>query len=171
MNRMRRLALAIFAAAAVIQATAVPPTLADDWRTYQNDRYGTTIDYPNIFNAGRPPDNNDGLAFTSADGAKFSVFASFNALDFDLAGFKDFIVKNLEAGELITYQAEGKDWFVISGTKGADGIFYERHLLSHGKELTEGFVMSYPASLKQKYDPIVARMSKSFRPGKGFQTQ
>ena len=31
--------------------------------------------------------------------------------------------------------------------------------------------MSYPASLKQKYDPIVARMSKSFRPGKGFQTQ
>ena len=80
-------------------------------------------------------------------------------------------MKNMEAGEVITYQAQGKDWFVISGTKGADGIFYERHLLSHGKELTEGFVMSYPARLKQKYDPIVARMSKSFRPGTGFQTQ
>jgi hypothetical protein len=168
---MRRLALALFAAAAVIQAMAVPPTLADDWRTYQNERYGTTIDYPEIFKAGPPPANNDGLAFKSDDGAEFSVFASFNALDFDLAGFKDFIVKNLEAGEVITYQAQGKDWFVISGTKGADGIFYERHVLSHGKELTEGFVMSYPARLKQKYDPIVARMSKSFRPGKGFQTQ
>jgi hypothetical protein len=42
--------------------------------------------------------------------------------------------------------------------------------LSHGKEMTEGFVASYPAGLKQKYDPIVARMSKSFRAGTGFQT-
>jgi hypothetical protein len=171
MNRMRQLALAMFAAAAVIQGAAVPPTLANDWRTYRNERYGTTIDYPDIFKAGPPPANNDGLAFKSADGAAFSVFASFNALDFDLAGFKDFIVKNLEAGEIITYQTQGKDWFVISGTKGADEIFYQRHLLSHGKELTEGFVMSYPARLKQKYDPLVARMSKSFRSGTGFQTQ
>jgi len=28
--------------------------------------------------------------------------------------------------------------------------------------MTEGLVMSYPAGLKQKYDPIVARMAKSF---------
>jgi hypothetical protein len=166
-----QLALAIFVAAAVIPGVAPPTAVADEWRTYRNERYGTTIDYPDIFKAGPPPANNDGLAFKSADGAAFSVFASFNALDFDLAGFKDFIVKNLEAGEVITYQAQGKDWFVISGTKGADGIFYERHLLSHGKELTEGFVFSYPAVLKQKYDPIVARMSKSFRSGTGFQTQ
>jgi hypothetical protein len=43
--------------------------------------------------------------------------------------------------------------------------------LSRGKELTAGFVISYPARLKQKYDPIVARMSKSFRSSAGFQTQ
>ena len=42
--------------------------------------------------------------------------------------------------------------------------------MSHGKEMTESFVASYPAGLKQKYDPIVARMSKSFRAGRGFQT-
>jgi hypothetical protein len=36
--------------------------------------------------------------------------------------------------------------------------------------MTEGFVMSYPAALKQLYDPIVARMAKSFRSGTGFQT-
>jgi hypothetical protein len=36
--------------------------------------------------------------------------------------------------------------------------------------MTEGFVMSYPAGLKQTYDPIVARMAKSFRSGTGFQT-
>jgi hypothetical protein len=34
----------------------------------------------------------------------------------------------------------------------------------------QGFVMSYPAALKETYDPIVARMAKSFRSGTGFQT-
>ena len=169
---MRRLCivLAIFAAAAIVGAAAPVAAVADGWRTYHNERYGTTIDYPDFFKAGPPPANNDGLAFKSPDGAEFSVFASYNALEFDLAGFRDFIVKNLDAGRVITYQARGDDWFVISGTKGSDGVFYERHLLSHGKQMTEGFVMSYPVGLKQKYDPMVARMSKSFRSGSGFQT-
>jgi hypothetical protein len=164
------LSLAILTIAAVCQALAPPTALADDWRTYHNDRYGTTIDYPNIFKPGTPPDNDDGLAFTGADGAEFSVFASYNALDFDLAALQDFVVKNLGADTVITYRAQGDDWLVISGTKGSDRVFYERHLLSHGREMTEGFVASYPAGLKQKYDPIVARMSKSFRAGTGFQT-
>ena len=104
-----------------------------------------------------------GREFKAPDGGDFSVFASYNALDFDLAGFKAFTVKNLDAGEVITYQAQGDNWFVISGTHG-DDIFYERHLLSHRGELTNGFVISYPARLKETYDPIVARMSKSFAP-------
>ncbi len=95
--------------------------------------------------------------------------ASYNTLDFNVAGYRDFILKNLEAGAVVTYQARGDDWFVISGTKGAD-IFYERYMLSHKAELTESFGMSYPAALKATYDPIVARMAKSFRPGTGFQS-
>ena len=139
------LSLTILMVAAVTQGLAPPAALADDWRTYHNDRYGTTIDYPSVFKPGTPPGNDDGLAFASADGAEFSVFASYNALDFDLTAFQDFIVKNLGADAVITYRAHGDDWFVISGTRGSDRIFYERHLLSHGKEMTEGFVASYPA--------------------------
>jgi hypothetical protein len=164
------LTLAILTIAAVTQVLPPLAAAADDWRTYHNDRYGTTIDYPNIFKPGTPPESDDGLAFTSADGAEFSVFASYNALGFDLADFQDFVVKDLASDAVVTYRAHGGDWFVISGTKGSDRIFYERHLLSHGKEMTESFVASYPAGLKQKYDPIVARMSKSFRAGRGFQT-
>jgi hypothetical protein len=36
--------------------------------------------------------------------------------------------------------------------------------------MTEDFVISYPAALKATYDPIVARMAKSFRSGIGFQS-
>jgi hypothetical protein len=155
----------VIAAAMVVAETAA----ADHWLTYQNDRYGTTIDYPDFFQAQPPPDADDGRKFKSADGADFTVSAIYNTLDFTLAKYRDFIVTNLDPGEVIAYQAQGDHWFVISGTKGAD-IFYERHLLSHGTQMTEDFVMSYPAALKQTYDPIVARMAKSFRSGTGFQT-
>jgi hypothetical protein len=158
-------AIAAIAASALLAGAAV----ADNWLSYQNDRYGTTIDYPKIFKAQPPPDNDDGQAFKSADGAKFSVFASYNASDYNLDEFRDFIVKYLHPGAVVTFQAHGVNWFVISGTSGAD-IFYQRHLLTHGAQMTEGFVMSYPAQLKQIYDPIVARMAKSFRGGTGFQT-
>jgi hypothetical protein len=162
-----KLRLAAMVTAILLTAAAAR---ADNWRLYQNDRYGTTIDYPPIFTPQPPPDADDGRAFKSADGAKFSVFASYGGIDSNLAKFRDFTIKNLDPGSTITYQASGTNWFVISGTKGAD-IFYERHLLSHGGEMTEGFVITYPAALKATYDPIVARMAKSFRSGQGFQTQ
>ena len=142
---------------------------ADAWRTYFNDRYGTTIDYPDIFKAEPPPDANDGRRFKSADGAEFAVYASYNALDFDLAGFRDSVLADMNPGKHVTYQAHGDDWFVVSGTSG-DKIFYERHALTHKAEMTESFVITYPASSRATYDPIVARMAKSFRPGSGFQT-
>ena len=163
-------AIASLAAFTLVAGRVVAaPAAAETWRTYHNDRYGTTIDYPDVFKAAPPPDSDDGRTFKTADGAQFLVAASYNALDFDLGKFHDFIVKNIEPGEVITYQARGDSWFVISGTKGAD-IFYERHLLSHRSQMTEDFVISYPASLKPLYDPIVARMAKSFRPGTGFQS-
>ena len=36
--------------------------------------------------------------------------------------------------------------------------------------MSETFSMTYPAAAKQSYDTIVARMAKSFRSGKGFQS-
>ncbi len=157
-------ALAAMVTAILLAATAAK---ADSWLTYQNDRYGTTIDYPDVFKMQPPPGSDDGRAFKSADGADFTVSASYFALDYTIAKYRDYIVNNLDAGSTITYETRGKNWFVISGTK-TDSIFYEKHLLSHG--MNEDFVMSYPASRKEIYDPIVARMAKSLRSGRGFQS-
>jgi len=160
------LSLVLVVTAAMLAAATAG---ADDWLTYHNDRYGTTIDYPGRFKPEPPPDSDDGRKFKSADGAVFTVSASYYVLDFDLAGYRDFILKHLSPGVAVTYQAHGGTWFVVSGTKGAD-VFYERHQLTHAAQLTEDFVISYPALLKRTYDPIAARMAKSFRPGPGFQT-
>jgi hypothetical protein len=165
----RKFFLACVISGALGAAAVAVPAKADQWLTYQNDRYGTTIDYPDQFKAEPPPGADDGRKFTSPDGAAFSVWASYNVLDLSLAKDEAFTLQNLDPGQVVTYKARGDNWFVISGTKG-DSIFYERHLLSHGGQMTEGFSMTYPAAAKQTYDPIVARMAKSFRPGKGFQS-
>lgn len=140
------------------------------WSTYRNDRFGTAIDYPSRFSAGRPPDNNDGLSFSASDGAAFSVWGSFNALEHDLAGLEAFVRENREKDERITYRAAGKTWFVLSGTRG-DRIVYKRYMISHRGEVVNGFEISYPAELAKAYDPIVVRMSKSLRPGRGYQIE
>ena len=154
-----------------IANSALPRTaLAQErWATYRNDRFGTTIDYPaDRFTSGRPPDNNDGLSFTAPDGARFSVWGSLNALEHDLAGLEAFVRENGAKDERITYRAAGKSWFVLSGTRG-ETIFYKRYLLSHRGEVENGFQIRYPASRAQTYDPIVARMAKSLRAGRGYQ--
>ena len=161
--RMRFTLLLVFALVLADRAGAA------EWHTYRNDRYGTAIDYPDRFIPQPPPDNDDGRAFKSADGGDFTVSASYNALDFDVAKYRAFILKTLDAGSAVTYQATGGTWFVISGSQG-DKVFYQRHVLSHGAQMTEDFVISYPAALKSTYDPIVARMAKSFRSGSGYQS-
>jgi serine/threonine-protein kinase len=166
---MKSPSLLVFLAALLAVAYGAAIGKSDNWQTYHNDRYGTTIDYPDQFKPEPPPDADDGRKFTSADGAQFSVYASYNALDLNLAKFQDFILKNLDPGQVITYKTHGDTWFVISGTKG-DHIFYEKHLLSHRGQMTEGFLILYPAAAKDSYDAIVARMAKSFRSGQGFQS-
>lgn len=146
------------------------PAFAQGWRTYSNPRFGTTIEYPDQFRPGRPPQNGAGLAFTNADGATFSIYGSHNSLDHDLKGLEAFIRENRTAGEQITYEARGANWFVIAGTRG-NTTFYERHLLSHGGKIVNGFVMQYPASRRTAYDAIVTRMSRSFRAGRGADTE
>jgi hypothetical protein len=162
----RSLCLAFAGLGALIQS----PAFAQGWRTYANPRFGTTIDYPDQFRPGRPPQNGAGLAFTGADGATFSVYGSHNSLDHDLKGLEAFIRETRNAGEKTTYEARGPNWFVIAGTSG-NSIVYERHLLSHGGKIVNGFTMQYPASRRTAYDAIVTRMSRSFRAGRGADTE
>lgn len=156
-------------ALAGLGSLAVSPALAQGWRSYANARFGTTIDYPDRFRPGRPPANGDGLSFTAPDGASFSVWGSHNSLEHDLAGLESF-VREGRTGERITYEQRGPNWFVLSGEAG-DAIFYERHLISHGGRIVNGFAIRYPARERAAYDGIVARMSRSFRAGRGADTE
>ena len=140
------------------------------WKTFFNDRFGTSIEYPARFKPGRPPDNNDGQSFTADDGAKLAVWGSLNARERDVASLEAFLREDPKEGEQITYRAAGKNWLVLSGTR-KDRVFYERHQFSHKGEVLNAFEISYPATLAAAYGPFVARLAKSLRAGRGFQVE
>lgn len=141
----------------------------ETWKLYSNERYGATIEYPSRFKPGTPPDNNDGLSFTADDGAELKVWGSLNVLEHDIPALEAFLREGSKADEKITYRAAGRNWLVLSGTRG-DKVFYTRYLLSHRNEVENAFDISYPAALTAAYDPIVARIAKSLKGGRGFQT-
>ena len=141
----------------------------ETWRSYVNSRFGTSIAYPARFKAGRPPENDDGQSFTAEDGAELAVWGSLNALEHDLPALETFLRENLKQNERVTYRAAGKNWLVLSGTRG-DRLFYTRYLLSHRNAIENAFEISYPASRSADYQAIVARLGNSLKAGRGYQT-
>jgi hypothetical protein len=140
------------------------------WKTFFNDRFGTSIEYPARFKPRPAPDNNDGRSFTADDGAELAVWGSLNALEHDLAGLEAFLRESSKDGEQITYRAAGRNWLVLSGTR-KNRVFYARHLFSHKGEVVNAFEISYPADLASSYNPIVTRIAQSLKPGRGYQTK
>lgn len=163
----RHLTRGLAAAAALL---VTPAAAQRTWRTYQNERFGTTIDYPSDkFMPTEPPENGDGLRFTATDGGSFTVAAINNVLNQSLSALETAVMKNLARGERVTLRDRGANWFVVSGTRG-NVIFYQRYLLSHRREIINDFEITYPGKLRSVYDPIVTRMARSFRAGVGFDT-
>jgi hypothetical protein len=161
-----RLVPALAAAAMLI---ASPAAAQKVWKTYSNERFGTSVEYPADKFIPQPPANDDRLRFISTDGAEFTVSAINNVLDQNLGALATAALRNRPLDERITHRDRGTNWIVFSGTK-ADVIFYERHLLSHRGKIINDLEILYPARLRGLYEAIVQRMSKSFRAGVGINT-
>jgi hypothetical protein len=162
----RHLVLAVAAAAML---AARPAAAQKVWKSYKNERFGTTIEYPADKFIPQPPDTGDGLRFVATDGAEFTVSAINNVLDQNLAAIAASALKDRPLDEKITSRDRGANRIMLSGTK-ADVVFYERRLLSHRGKIINDLEIIYPARLRRIYGPIVTRMSKSFRAGVGINT-
>jgi hypothetical protein len=133
---------------------------------YTNVRYAYAVSYPaDIFNAEPESESGDGRRLVSKD-SKATIFvyaeAALGGPNSDLLTFAQLYKDQLnEIGResKITYKTAGQGWFVISGTKG-NQIFYQKTLYDKGIEKV--FRAEYDRSLKEKYDPVVARSAASF---------
>ena len=148
---------------------ALSPVSAEQgYRNYRNARFGVSADVPSDWKAGREPDNNDGLVFSSPDGdATITVSGILNA-DNERANQVIAEEQRAEEGETVAYRKAGDRMAVISGTRGTT-IFYRKTMLSCNDQVINHLVSEYPAAQKQAFDALVTRVAASMRTSPGEQ--
>lgn len=134
------------------------------FKTYSNDRFFYLVEYPaDIFKMQAAPTNNDGRTFRSKDGtAEMRVWGQFNALGRNL--LEEYEESLKKCGKAQAYKAFRERYFVLSCTV-RNRIFYQRtiHRGRTGPEIFFTLTIEYPKSQKRKFDPLVTRISRSFK--------
>lgn len=131
------------------------------WRTYRNPRFGTVAELPPGLSLGTPIDEGDGQAFIDEDGrSEIAVYATL------LEGqpFPQYRQWYGSALGSISYEAGGRNWFVLSGIDQGK-IFYMKALRSErcGVEIVHHVVLRYPQEEKRRFDNLVERVANSLR--------
>jgi hypothetical protein len=127
------------------------------WHTYCNARFGQCADIPADFEANPPPANGDGLIFRDLYGLSATVSGHYNV---DALSLDDERADLLKRKAPPLYQAEGRGWFVVSGREG-ETTYYIRMIVT--PDVVATLWIEYPSKEKERYDPVISRMSQSFR--------
>jgi hypothetical protein len=146
---------------AALALLLAPGAAAADSLSYSNDRFGTRLTFPaEVFDTRLdPPDNGDGMSWTSRDGASLAVYGAYNVLEQTPAKLlADISARRAAEGE-VTYARSRGNWVVVSGTAGPD-IFYERHVFG-ADDIIHSVVLTYPRAQAGKYNPIVGPIANS----------
>ncbi|MBA4371405.1 MAG: hypothetical protein C0402_00940 [Thermodesulfovibrio sp.] len=136
------------------------------YKRYVNVRFGYGISYPAgiLFPQGEA-DNSDGQRFLSKDGdLEMLVWGSNNALDETIKSkFQEDIKEKTkeQPDKRVTFKYLKGNTYVVSGYRG-EKIFYQKTMLDNDAFMT--FLLIYPSGKKKDFDPVVAEISRSFRP-------
>ncbi len=150
---IRFLALALLAAASIASARA------ESFRTYANDRFGATAEYPGDWRSDPPPENGDGLVFRSPDGqATITISGILNIADTPEEAMRD--EEKGYDGQTVTFHQHGRRSVIVSGTQG-DKIFYRKSILVCRDQIWNHVYLEYPAARKTEYDALVAKVAGS----------
>jgi hypothetical protein len=139
------------------------------YKHYFNEKYCYSVDYPSYLVPGPEPDAQDGRKFTSKDKpltmsvwGHYSNWMSGDEMTIDEE--KDWTLKNLAGDQLpapkVTYKAQGKNWFVISGLS-RDNTFYQRTIRTKDSFVT--VLIIYPTAKKLEYDAMVQHVASSLK--------
>lgn len=162
---------ALSALPAAQPADAAPQSLSSgstDWVTVKHAKRGFMIAYPaSLFTPQAGMSGEDGRVFASPDGQARLLVGTFeNTADFNLASYRDYLVKENYTGAKLDYERMKDKWFVISGTRG-DTMFYERVTFTCGGKLVNSWAMLYPVAERRTYDRVVEAVARSYQPGAG----
>lgn len=134
------------------------------YNTYANARFGYSIAYPvGVLYPQGEADNGDGQKFLSRDGrATMLVYGGHQLDTVSISDMYEAASKERSlsgASRTVTMKVLKKDWFVISGYAG-ERVFYQKTMLRDG--VIKTFIIEYDRSQRSLYDPITARVARSF---------
>ncbi|WP_428909761.1 hypothetical protein [Niallia sp. Krafla_26] len=133
------------------------------FKTYNNARFGFSVEYPTSFTMGEPPTNDDGRSFTNGEFTMVAYGSHINTVE-DNETIEDYYHRALASSPSpIAYQRLGDNWYIVSYIDGFN-IHYEKAMINNDVIYT--LQMKYPTGQKDKYDKIVTRISNSFKAGR-----
>lgn len=139
-------------------------TTAEDvtYQTYTNGRYGFTIQYPTGYTMDRPPSNDDGRKICNGDFSILAYGAHTNIISVGET-IEDYYYEDLStiSGDIV-YKKLTDKWYVISYNDNGNTVYKRLHFgdISHNI-----FIITYPTSEAEKYNPITSHISKTFISG------
>jgi len=152
-------------------SAALPRQLRPDsasWASYRNARLGFSLRYPaDIFV--HEPTQSDHLVthFRSGDGrATLRIVATSNVPGRTLAQYRTALIQERYRQVKFDYAPQRDTWFVLSGVAG-DDIFYERVTFACDRRSLHGWVIVFPSSERQLYEPIIEEMHRNYRHSNG----
>jgi len=167
---------AVVAALGVLASCMAASSAPQDqgWTTYQSGNAGLVFEYPAaIFSVqkGDPTDalkartsDRAGRELTTADGRAILQIGTFPNLDnATIDQLKRRAIDASYRDAKLDYNRTAGNWYVVSGTRGAE-TFYERvHFSCNGRRV-DIWAVTYPTAEAVMFDALVDDMARRFRP-------
>ncbi|MBA2665870.1 MAG: hypothetical protein H0U69_02420 [Trueperaceae bacterium] len=139
------------------------------YERYTNERFGFQLDYPvDVLRPQPPSETGDGRTFLSDDGVVQLLAWGANLVsgvdgEPGTPTVRDWYEAELAAAASPTYFVlrENEGWFVISGVADGD-IYYRKSIAAPDGCGFLTFVLRYPASRADTFDPVATVVSHSF---------
>lgn len=155
----------VFAAACVLAVLLAVPAAADQWTKYENDRFGYSVEYPDIFSEMKEPENGDGVWLSSKDGRyALTLSGGYNVLGDDGEAM---LASRLEDVSSVLSKEATPGGYRLVYDDGKERLFFECAVVN--EEAWTSFVLSCPKEEQERFVPVVERMEKSlgFPSGEG----
>lgn len=136
------------------------------YKVYANDKFGYSIEYPDIFWSRFEADSGDGVRLKTANGqCELAVWGAFNVLS---ETAKTRLQSRLEESAHIVPKktASGKDWYTLttSDDGGLNGV--EHYFFEYGRITPDNIaVVTFSYPLHQGFEAVVEHLKKSLQLG------
>jgi len=145
------------------EVVQVMTTKDKNYYQYYNSAYQYAVDIPRAATTADMNADGDGCYFQDPkDDAVYMTYAAKNTMGFTIDELYNMAL-GMNGSPTLTTNIKTKNSYAIGWTDGKKSYYHELYINDKNKTYT-AFSVTYPTSKKDKYQAIIAHMSRSFMP-------